>query len=289
MKNKFLILVKWGVLGAIALFGLELVKYAARVIDYSFQYISLLMWLLVIIFLLYLAIKEIKEQQPGGVISFGRAFLVGVAVVAITTIFLIPLMVVDYRFIDKEAVSEMNKKNRTGYIEFIQRDTLSTSEKVAFHEAIVLETKNITDSLLQNEPDTFKNQASSEINRLLAVMEVKLRGKDSLYLSNFIKIAQTEWLASSSQLMNQLVYRGDTTVAWQKIGLITQVVKGKIPQYNPLDSRIAANEAKIPFYKSNEQAAVFYSFSIFLYGIFLNIFVSLYLYRRKPKGEEEGN
>jgi hypothetical protein len=54
-----------------------------------------------------------------------------------------------------------------------------------------------------------------------------------------------------------------------------------------LTTRFEKEKAKIPQYTNSFSAALFYSFSVLIFGILFNIFVAMYLYDRKKRVEQE--
>ena len=276
MKKKLLlIVVKWGAVGAVALALLELVKYYARLIEYPFQKISVLVFILVMIALLYLCIKEVRDKIYDGQIAFARAFSIGALMMSVTAFTLFFYLLIQYTYIDKNAVSEMNKRNWENFRAQQAKDTLSTEEFTIFFEHV--ETVKNT-----HAPQSSENVIDSLLNELLLVTKQKLQVIDSLTLSNFITVAQKEWTNTAAIMLNGVAQWENADLYTQPLQVAVQALRDSMPHFAPIDSRMERLKDKIPHYKTPTAAAFSYTiFAVLLYGLFFTIFVALYLYKKK--------
>ena len=276
MKKKLLlIVVKWGVVNAGALALLELVKYYAHLIEYPFQKVSVLVFILVMIALLYLCIKEVRDKVYDGQIAFARAFSIGALMMSVTAFTLFFYLLIQYTYIDKNAVSETNKRNWENFRAQQAKDTLSTEEFTIFFEHV--ETVKNT-----HAPQSSENVIDSLLNELLLVTKQKLQVIDSITLSNFITVAQKEWTNTAAIMLNGVAQWENADLYTQPLHVAVQALRDSMPNFAPIDSRMERLKDKIPHYKTPTAAAFSYTiFAVLLYGLFFTIFVALYLYKKK--------
>lgn len=291
MKKFLMIVIKWGLITAGALALLELIKYYARIIDYPFQTVSVLVFILAMLVLIYLCIKEIRDRMYDGQISFARAFCSGALMLLSASLALFPYLIVQYTYIDKDAVSDMNRRNWEVFSAAQGKDTLSAEEQAAFFEQLVIwkdsVVKGINGAPLQYSTE-FQESVTvvvdSLLNELLPVTMHKLQGIDSLKLTNFTAMAQKEWMNTAAVMLNGMAQWENADLYARPLRASVQALNDSMSRFAVIDRRMEHLENSVPYYKTPTAAALRYAiFSVLLYGLFFTIFVALYLYRRKTE------
>jgi hypothetical protein len=289
MKRKVIFFaVKWGGISAVVLALLELVKYYARLIDYPFQTVSVLFFIFVMIGLLYLCIKEVRDKVYGGQISFARAFSNGALMMLVAVLLLFPYLCIQYTYIDKNAVAEMNSRNWENYRNLQAKDTLTAEEFTTFFEhveAVKNASKNTRHGAVESssaDPQSLESIVDSLLNELLPVTKQKLQGIDSVKLGNFVTIAQKEWMNTAAVMLNDVAQWENAELSALSLRVAVQTLRDSMPHFAPIDRRMESLKDKVPHHKTPTAAALSYAiFSVLLYGLFFTIFVALYLYRKK--------
>jgi len=274
---------KWGTFSAILLMLMELVKYYAHLIEYPFQTVSVLVFILIMVGLLYFCIKEVRDKVYGGHIAFARAFATGTLMTLFSALVLFPFLNIQYKYIDPNAVHEMNKRNWNNFRTLQTKDSLTVAEFSDFFRHIETAKKNYESlsTLHTVDSQSFEN-IDSLLNELLYVTQQKLQGIDTVNLGNVVIIAQKEWMKSSAIMLNNAAQIDTTNLYTPLLQKSIQAIHDSMPNFAPIDFRMESLKNTIPHYNTPVAAALSYTiFTVMLYGLFFSIFVALYLYRKK--------
>jgi hypothetical protein len=289
MVKKFLMIeIKWGLITAGVLALLELVKYYTRIIDYPFQTISVLLFIVVMVGLLYLCIKEVRDRMYGGQISFARAFCSGAVMMLSASLALFPYLIVQYTYIDKEAISDMNRRNWEIFRAAQSKDTLSAEEQAVFFEQLTVWKDGLVKEIHEGQPSPeLQKSVDSLLSELLQVTKHKLQGIDSLKLANFTAMAQKEWMNTATAMLNGIAQWEDADLYTQSLRTSVQALCDSMSHFALIDCRMEHIKNSVPYYKTPVAAALRYAiFTVLLYGLFFTIFVALYLHRKKTEKQK---
>lgn len=291
MKNSFTISLKWGALLGVALSILQLAKVYSRGFDfYAFGPVLNLFNMLIFIAILYMGIKEIKEECFDGIISFTKAFLQGTIMVFVAFFVVLIYLNLQYGVIFKDELAKVNEVNREKFKENLQKDSLTTVE----FEAVIISQNQI----IQNEKEIVIFDANIDsINGILISNRL-----DTIYqyYTHFVKNSRDSielfTLGSFDQfskgaLMEVLGKYLTTLPKNDSMAPFLNTIISKSTQsfstISPLNIRFEKEKSRIPQYTNSFSAAMFYSFSVIIFGILFNIFVAMYSYDKKKKVEQE--
>ena len=296
MKQKFIIILKWGALLGAGLSLINLLGFFAEKIQYAFGPVKDLLQVVAIVFCLYMAIKEIRDKQEDGLIKFSKAFLIGGGIVFIGYIVLVLYMLLHYSAIDKEGIARINQKNIQQTEEAIKKDTLKPSEKSAYLNSI--RDLALKKSAQRALPDSIQQHVDSGIIILVATfknkMELSNKTDSNFYLlSDFDKKADKLFL----EAIRQTQMNPNSTVDSTSIAIMEEV-RDTMNVHSVFAGRMAAAKEHIPQFTKASGAALITTLPILLYGLMLDIFVALFLYRKEkticsrngndPANSEEG-
>lgn len=291
MKNSFTIALKWGALLGVALSLLQLAKVYSRGFDfYTFGPVITLFNVLIFIAILYLGIKEIKEECYDGIISFAKAFLQGTIMVFVAFFVVLIYLNIQYGVIFKDELPKINELNKEKFKENLLKDSLTNEEfetvLISQHQMMKNESDRV---VLDANIDSINGKLIS--NRLDTVYQYYthfVRGqRDSIELfklGNFDQFSKEVWMNVLGKYLTTLP-KNDSMAPY-----LNTIISNSIQKYatiSPLTTRYEKEKTKIPQYTNSFSAALFYSFSVIIFGILFNIFVAMYLYDRKKRVEQE--
>lgn len=291
MKNSFTIALKWGALLGVALSLLQLAKVYSRDFDfYAFGPVITLFNVLLFIAILYLGIKEIKEDCYDGIISFAKAFLQGTIMVFVAFFVVLIYLNIQYGVIFKDELPKINKLNKEKFKENLLKDSLTNEE---FESVLISQLQVIKSEkekvILNATIDSINRKLIS--NRLDTVYQYYTHfvrsQRDSVEffkLGNFDQFSKEVWMDVLGKYLTTLP-KNDSMAPF-----LNTIISNSIQKYatiSPLTTRYEKEKAKIPQYTNSFSAALFYSFSVIIFGILFNIFVAMYLYDRKKRVEQE--
>ena len=107
MKNhsKIITTLKWGALLGAGLSLIKLLTYFGESIDYEFGPVVEFAVVACIVFLLYLGIKEVRDKLQDGIISFPKAFVVGIGIVFVAALVAFGYHLIHYNYIDPKGIN----------------------------------------------------------------------------------------------------------------------------------------------------------------------------------------
>ena len=290
-KNLWLVALKWGAFLGAALAVCELVKMAARDINYDAGAVFSILLLIVIIVFLYAGIKEYRDEVLDGYIRFPKAFGAGAAVIVVSFVVVFAYMLIHYKFIDKEGLQQLNQRNVELFYAKLEKDTVSQEmAKLYLHKTDSMMTSTYADMIQQDMIDTAcANWTRERMDKMLqAYNDRVLLGfrKDSLgsTYAGFAAFAQHQFL---DVYQNLLAIDNTNDNCYQSLSMLVNNSRSNMEQVNLLDEAYEMQKNKIPHYTSILPVSLSYAFSVLLYGLFLAIFVALYLTKKKDETPED--
>ena len=291
-KSLFTVALKWGALLGVALAVCELVKMAARDINYDAGAVFSILLLIVIILFLYAGIKEYRDEVTDGYIRFPKAFGVGALTTVVAFALVFAYMLVHYKFIDKNGLERLNQQNEELFFARLEKDTVS-GEMVKLYlqktDSLMISTCNtmIQQDMMDSACADWTRERMDKM--LQAYNDRVLLGfrKDSLGSSyaGFAAYAQHQFL---DVYQNLLANDNTDDHCYQSFSMLVNNSRGNMEQVNIMDEAYQQQKNKIPHYTSVLPVSLSYAFSVLLYGLFLAIFVALYLTKKKEETPENG-
>lgn len=289
--SNFLSILKWGFLLGAVVSAIEIVKNYAQSIDItSFSSVISIAILVITVLILYAGIKEVRERTEGDVISYPKAFGVGIGMVFVA--FVVVLLVLTTLFsVRPKFLQNVNDKNQELYYENLKKDSVTTAEVNLFLEQI----DSLTSAKLQLTTETLTPEEALAVDsNVQFIMRHYLpyiqngRNVDSTHytLGNFNNFAKNAWVQMFEKCQ-QGAFLTDSLVT-----PITQVIistANEMENFNLHEKRYQATKNVKVFTHTNPlSSAIMFSFSLIIYGLFCNLFVALYLYRKKeiPQADE---
>ncbi|MBP5709695.1 MAG: DUF4199 family protein [Bacteroidales bacterium] len=282
MRNWFKTAILWGIVLGAGLSALELLKMLARRVDYPFGTIADLMMILLFIAVLVKCAKTYRDNVCGGLISFGKAFGLGAGMVGVAFFFSLFYLIIHYSFIEKDGIDRINKAFEQKYQARLAQDTVSMSDidtYISNSRVILSETKS---SIMQDDTacNTF---VDSKIDMIFDAYSERLRkgaatDTADYHYGKFDAYAQKILVNTLEQMLNENV--GDTfcTPVLSRTVLASTAALDSI---SPLQLRLECEKDSVPHYSNVLALGLFNSVATLLYGLFFNIFTSLYIYRKK--------
>lgn len=284
-KNLFTIALKWGALLGVTLAGCEVVKMMARNINYDAGAIFSILLLIVLILFLYGAAKEYRDDMQEGYIRFPKAFGVGAVTTVVTFVIMFVYMLIHYQVIDKNGLEQINAKNVERFYQRTGEEVIS-DEMVAFYlsksDSIVRKNYKalVENGTIQTSCADFTRENMEVI--LKAYHErVTLKSKvDTIHFTykNFPEFAQLTYMDVYQKLLSN-ANQGDS--CFKDLSVLVNNSHNEMTQVNVVDYAYQQHKDKVPYYTSILPVSLSYAFSVLLYGLFVNIFVALYVAKRR--------
>jgi hypothetical protein len=292
-KSLITVALKWGALLGVALAVCELVKMAARDINYDAGAVFSILLLIVIILFLYASIKEFRDDVTDGFIRFPKAFGVGALTTVVAFVVVFAYMLIHYKYIDKNGLEQLNQKNVELFYAKLEKDTVSQEmAKLYLHKTDSMMISTYTAMVEQDMIDTACADWTRErMDKMLqAYNDRVLLGfrKDSIgsTYGGFAGYAQHQFL---DVYQNLLAIDNTNDNCYQSFSMLVNNSRSNMEQINLLDEAYEMQKNKIPHYTSILPVAMSYAFSVLLYGLFLAIFVALYLTKKKEETQENSD
>ena len=290
-KNLLLIALKWGGLLGAALAACELVKMAARDINYDAGAVFSILLLIVIIVFLYAGIKEYRDDLCEGYIRFPKAFGAGAVTVLVAFVVAFAYMLIHYQYIDKNGLARLNTQNEEVFYARLAKDTVTQSDASKYLSKTDSVMRATYTAMLQNDmlEDGCADFTHEQMERMLTAYNdrVMLRPKiDTSFntYGQFSAYAQRVFLDVYQNLLAN-AQAGDS--CYQSLALLVNNSKNGMEQVDVMEEAYRQHKDSIPHYTSILPVALSYAVSVLLYGLFLAIFVALYLTRKKEENTEQ--
>lgn len=294
MKNnnkKHLSILKWGgILGA-GLIVLKFIQGYAKLFDfYPIGPVIDLLLALLFIGALFMGIKEYRDSILEGTIKFPKAFLVGGLISGVAFFIMFIYLIIDYNYINKNALNELNKKNELRYIENTENKEVTDEDIKIYLKEIkpLLSSGYLKESNLNSTDDclTLIEPVLQTITDyyIIRLQNKKLADSTALLLVNFDRYAQKVFLEIA-----------ETALKSQEVGsecnrLLNDVITSTVKEMQSnqlLKKKIDAEWESIPRYENIFATALYFSISVIIYGLLFSLFVALYLYRSKKESDNQ--
>ena len=286
-RSKFIITIKWGALLGAGLSLIKLMTYYAGTLDadYPFGPISDLLMVAAFVFAIYMAIKEVRDKVQDGVIRFAPAFGYGVLVVIVAYILMVGYLLCHYRFIETDGVEKNNRRNMELAYQRLGKEMSTDVEVSQYYESVA--------DIIKKEREGIETDAGcgakldSAVHILLTAYDRQLVEKphaadDPAYRLDSFQVKADELLyrCAAAVLSNA---NDSNRECLANLPAIIDASSRERAAMDPLNARFEAVKPSIPQSESPVMAAFAYSLSILLYGLLLNIFVALFLYRNEKR------
>ena len=285
--SKFIITIKWGALLGAGLSLIKLMTYYAGTLDadYPFGPISDLLMVAAFVFAIYMAIKEVRDKVQDGVIRFAPAFGYGTLVVIIAYILMVCYLLVHYTHIEKDGVEKNNRRNMELAYQRLQKEQATDEEVRQYYEGVA--------AIFTEERGNIETDAScgatldSATQILLTAYQRQLVEKphasdDPAYRLDSFQIKADELLYRCAAAVLANTSDSNRECIANLPAIIDASSRDRMAM-DPLNARFEAVKPSVPQSDSPVMAAFAYSLSILLYGLLLNIFVALFLYRNEKR------
>lgn len=291
-KSLITVALKWGAFLGAALAACELVKMLARDINYDAGAVFSILLLIVIILFLYAGIKEYRDEVADGYIRFPKAFGVGALTTVVAFVVVFAYMLIHYQYIDKNGLDRLNQQNTELFYAKLEKDTVSEKMVELYlrkTDSVMLATCSAM--IQQDMIDTACAEWTCErMNEILQAYNDRVSlgfRTDSAgrTYAGFAAYAQHHFL---DVYQNLLANDHTSDNCYQSLSMLVNNSRSSMEQVNIKDEAYQMQKNKIPHYTSILPVALSYAFSVLLYGLFLAIFVALYLTKKKEKEEENG-
>lgn len=286
-RSKFFIAIKWGALLGAGLSLIKLVTYYAGTLDaeYPIGPISDLLMVAAFVFAIYMAIKEIRDKRQDGIIRFAPAFGYGVLVVLIAYAVMVGYLLAHYSYIEKDGVEKNNRRNMELAYKRLQKEQVSDAEVSRYYDSV--------EAIIRNERENAETDTVCG-EKLDSALQILLTAYGRQLVEKPHAADDPSYrLDSFSFKANELLYRCAEAVlsnanennreCLAQLPAILDAGSREMQAIDPLDARFEAVKPSIPQSDSPVTAAFAYSLSILLYGLLLNIFVALFLYRNEKR------
>ena len=275
-KTKFITIVKWGALLGAGLSVINLLGFLAQQTGYYFGPVKDLLQVLAIVGCLYMAIRDIRDKVQDGLIKFQKAFGIGCCIVIIGYFILALYMLLHLSVIDKNGVENINQRNIEAATKAVQQDTITTAELKQYHSDL----KRIARKELKTMavPDTLQQKADSGVVAILQRYERELtvlfRHDSSLLRLDTFDIRADQQLRATLYSMRS----GNPEITSYSLDAVESARDSMAENPVWLQRR---NTRPLPQYHSVSAAAFITTIAVLLYGLMINIFVALFLYRKE--------
>ena len=280
MKNIIKIIFKWGALLGAGLSLIKLLGFFALNIDYPFEPISDLLMVIAFVACLYMGIKELRDDYQDGLIKYTRAFVTGFWITLLAYLIMVAFLIIDYQFIDKDGVARINQQNIEKAQMAIAKDTITQSERDNYLSQM--------QEIILKENTTLRGDTITGCDSLLHLIInqqwafVRHSTKNPQNGDNQLGVFYSKTQESLSSITESVL--GSPSVSSECDKHIRQVIVESQPQFAAIDPakvRFEAIQSRIPQSDNTCDAAFKHSFAILLYGIMLDIFVALFLFRNE--------
>ncbi len=283
-KKHWFVCLKWGAFlgGALALF--ELVKMAARNIEYGNAKVLDIALIIAYILLLYGGIKEFKETYPKR-LSFSKAFAGCLFISLVGSAVFFCYSLVHYTFIEKDGLVRKHETALENFRRTLERDTISGNELQAYLDtvAVMMEMQEQQVCDASDASDSLRaevHKGIALINRYYGEKMTAMRTldtTDSYRLANFSQHARNVLVETLQSYVSLNQDRPST----ESIMEIVQQTNRQLPSVNPAELRYEQRKSRVPEYTRVEVYAAASALMDLLYGMFFGIFVAMFHYKSK--------
>lgn len=279
MKNQLKVILKWGALLGAGLSLIKLLSFLSLNIDYPFEPVADLLMVIGFVAALYMGIKEQRDVYQDGLIKYTKAFALGIGITLVAFVVVSIYMVINYNYIDRGGIERINKQNVERTYQNILKDTVTHVERDGYLAEIQDIIKKDSD---QNRPDSLKQVDS---------LWQEIFQQATNYICNPLPTSTINYQLSdfAEEVIQRLAIITENSLEWAQVdeesaAHIRQTLQesyGAIRDKNPANYRFQEIYPLIPQHHNAIEAAIKHSLSILLYGILLDIFVALFLFRNE--------
>jgi hypothetical protein len=179
----------------------------------------------------------------------------------------------NYTVIDKEALTKINDKYKKRYIETISNDTIKNEEIAQFLQ----KTQSIIDAQqsVSSQNDTIDNM----LNVLMQNYGIALNNRP---IGDTIHYKMKYFNHFADSIFADLVkQQTGSSALFSDFEDITKKVTPEIKNIDVVQVRYESEKERIPEHKNKIIAALYFAVLVIIYGLFFNVFVSLYIFRNK--------
>lgn len=286
-RKSWIACLKWGVVLGAALAVFELIKMAARNVDYAGAKMFDIALIIILILILYAGIKEMKEKFTER-LSFAKAFLGTILITAVGSLIFFAYAFVHYTCIDKDGLQKKREASLTNYRELINNDTIKTAELTAFLDT----TKSLMVAQESVCTDTLTAELAQEVHKGVMMIDKfyaeKLQAKQKLDTANNYKMGNFLPYARLTLVQTLEIYvtQNADKVSTPFVKSIVENTNQQLPTVNPADLRFERRKSEVPQYDKLSIYVFICTMMNFLYGLFFGLFVALFHYTSKHAAEE---
>lgn len=291
MKKQTQIIFKWGLLLGVGLSVLQLAKLFSDGFDfYAFGPVIDLFNVLLYIGILYMGLKEIKSECFNNEITFTQSFARGLLLIFVSFFVVFIYLNIQYGLIAPQQMEVINQKNIEEYKNKLGKDSITTQ---LMDQYLIAEKEFITqkqNTLLEQGviDSTGIEILKAHLDEITQMHQYQISHptdtSQKITLEKFDDYTHKNWISILNVYIPQIP-KDDTIAPY--IHAIIAAIPEEGKSFSPFTVRFEAEKEKIPQFTNSFAASLFYSLSIILYGVFFNIFVSIYLYHRKKKVSNE--
>lgn len=272
--SKLITTIKWGALLGAGLSLIKLISFYASKLDYPFGPVADLLMIAFFVFCLYMGIKEIRDKHQDGIIRFPKAFMLGIVMTLVAFVVMFFYLLIHFNFIEKDALKTKNEMAIQRAENLVKKDTITRAELTNYY-------KNVA-TILQSEAEhadidtTLKLKSDSSLNLLLNAYQKQLVENTHEDEPGFYKLDSFEFNAESLLYNISRNLQGIDSTTAVIVAESHDDIHAMIPVW---EKRLA--QMNIPQVESIPVAAAADSLSVIIYGLLLDIFVALFLYRKE--------
>ena len=276
--SKFIIIVKWGALLGAGLSVINLLGFFAVNTGYYYGPVKDLLQVLAIVACLYLAIRDVRDKMQDGLIKFSKAFGIGCGVVFIGYVILALYMMLQLAVFEKDGLGRLNRQNTELAIKSIQQDTITTAEIKDYHKMLKRISLQETHKVIAN--DTLQMKADSGVVVILKRFERELTLKCKHDTTGRLYQLDTFDICADQQLRSTLysVRMGNPEILPVSLEAV-EAARDSLAENPVWKQRLATKQ--VPQYLTIPAAGTITTLAALLYGLMINIFVALFLYRKE--------
>ena len=253
--------------------------------DYPFGPISDLLMVAAFVFAIYMAIKEVRDKAQDGVIRFAPAFGYGAFIVIIAYAFMVCYLLFHYQFIETDGVEKNNRRNMVLAYQRLQKEQVTDDEVSQYYEGVA---SILTEERGDIKTDTICSARLDSATQILLtaykrqLVEKPRNTEDPAYRLDSFQVKADELLyRCTAAILSNTNDSNRECIA--NLPAILDATSRDRAALDPMDARFETVKPTVPQSDSPVMAAFAYSLSILLYGLLLNIFVALFLYRNEKR------
>lgn len=283
MKYKWNIILKWGAILGAGLSALEVLKMLARKVNYPFSTIADLLLILVFILVLVKAVQIYRDKSGNGFISFSKSYGIGLGVICVSFLFFFCYLLIHFNLIEKEGLARINATLEQNYTKRISKEPVPENEISIYLANAQTIIRKQCDKNCEENALADKDLTVQKIDTICIYFSQRLgqgeKDTSNYSYKNFDQYAQTLLINTNEQMINEM--RDTNAVLVSLLRSIAIQSASELNGISPLAKRLESEKDKIPHYDNTITASIVSSLIATLYGLLINIFTALYVFRKK--------